>query len=256
MNLIKKNELFLLEEIVRKNFASKYKDSVIGILWSILKPLLVMIVLTIIFSTLFTGIVENYPVYLLSGKCILDFFNGAISLGMIAIKGNKGIIQRTPVPKYIFILGAILSEFITFIITLILLIGVMIVTHNPFYFTMIPLSIIPIAFLLIMITGISFILAVLCVYYTDVKHLWDVFTLILMYASAIFYPMEIIPIFFRQYLTLNPVYWIIDQFRDFMIYGNMHDPVNLINTFILSMIFLVIGIIIYKKFEKVLIMRL
>lgn len=256
MNFIKKNELFLLEEIVKKNFASKYKDSVIGIFWSVLKPLLIVIILTIIFSTLFTGMVDNYPVYLLSGRCLLDFFNGSIGLGMLAIKGNKGILQRSPVPKYIFILGAIISEFINLIISIILLIGVMIVTQNPFYFTIMPLSIIPIASLLIMVTGISFMLSILCVYYTDVKHLWGVLTLVFMYASAIFYPMEIIPEPYKQYLLLNPIYWIIDQFRDFFTLGSLHDPLNIINTFLISIMIFIIGLMIYKKYEKKVIMKL
>lgn len=250
MNFIKKNELFLLEEIIKKNFASKYKDSVLGIAWSILKPLLIMILLTIIFSTIFKGMVENYPVYLLSGRCIYDFFSASINVSMLAIKANKGILQKTAAPKYIFILGGVISEFLNFIITLILLIGVMIVTNNPFYFSMIPLSIIPITSLLIMILGLSFAFAIICVYYSDIMHLWNVLNMFIMYASAIFYPIDIIPEPYVSYLKLNPILWIIEQFRDFFIYGIFPNIMNIINSLLLSTIILVIGIIIFKKFES------
>lgn len=250
MNLINKNEIFLLEEIVKRNFSSKYKDSVLGIFWSVLKPLLLMIILTIVFSAFFKGMVENYPVYLLSGRCIFDFFSGAIGVSTVAIRTNKNILQKTPAPKYIFILGSVISEFLNFIITLIILLGVMVVTKNPFYLTIMPLSIIPIISLLIMIVGISLMLAIICTYYADIEYLWGVVSFMIMYASAIFYPMDIIPPIYLQFLSLNPVYWIIEQFRDFIAYGVIPNTMNMVNSLLLSVIILIIGIIIYKKYEK------
>lgn len=250
MEMFKNNELFLLEEIVKRNFTSKYKDSVLGILWSVIKPLLIMIVLTIIFSSVFGRNIENYPIYLLSGRSIYAFFNYATELSKSAIIGNKNILKRTAAPKYIFVLGCIISEFITFLITLIILIGVMIVTNAPFYFMTMPLSIIPVISLIMMTTGIGLILSIICVYYTDIQHLWGVLTLILMYASAIFYPTEIIPYPYRTYMLLNPLFWIIDQFRDLFIYGTLPNGLNVINSLLLSAIILIMGIIIFKKYEK------
>ncbi len=248
--MIKKERLFLLEETVKKNFSAKYKDSFLGILWSVLKPLLIMILLTIIFSTLFGNRVENYPVYFLSGKCIYDFFTTATNLSMNSMKSNQNILKTTSAPKYIFVVGSVLSEFINFIITLIILILVMIITKATFYFTIIPLSVIPIISLLMITTGISLIISIFRVYYTDVEHLWSVVTLMIMYASAIFYPMDIIPEPFYDYVILNPLYWIIDQFRSFAIYGTIPDTLYLINSLLLSAIILVFGIIIFKKYEK------
>ena len=249
MNLINENGRFLLEEIVKKNFSSKYKDSVLGILWSVLKPLLIMIILTIIFSSLFTGRVENYPVYLLSGRCIYDFFSSATNVTMMAIKGNQNILKRTPAPKFIFILGGVISEFLNFIISLMILIGVMIVTGATFHIT-IPLAIIPLISLFLLITGIGFILSIICVYYTDIQHLWGVITMIVMYGCAIFYPMDIIPEPYHSIMVLNPMFWIIDQFRDFVVYGTLPDPLNIVNTILISLIVLILGILIFKKYEK------
>ena len=101
-----------------------------------------------------------------------------------------------------------------------------------------------------MITGISLILSVLCVYFSDIQHLWSVAILMLMYASAIFFPMDIIPEPYYHYMILNPVYWVINQFRTFVLYGNIPDILNMINLVLLSLIILISGIIVYKKYEK------
>ena len=250
MSIVNDNTLFLLEEIIKKNFAAKYKGSVLGILWSVLKPLLVMILLTIIFSTLFGHKIENYPVYFLSGKCIFDFFTASTNVSMRSLKGNVSILKRTAAPKFVFTVGGIISEFINFIISLILLVGVMIVTKAPFYPTTSVIAIIPVFSLIMMVTGIGLILAVLCVYFSDIEHLWVVVTLMLMYACALFYPMEIIPEPYHQYMILNPLFWVINQFRILVVWGSMPSRLNMINLVILSAIIFVLGIIVFKKYEK------
>lgn len=255
MNLINKNK-FLLEEIVKRNFAAKYKDSFLGILWSVLKPLLTMTLMTIIFSTIFKGSIENYAVYFLCGRCIYDFFTAGVSVSMNSIIGNKNIIMKTPSPKFIFILGGIISEFMNLIISLIILIAVMIVTRSTFFFETIPYAIIPIISVVMMLSGIGLMLSISCVYYTDIKHLWSVVSLMLMYASALFYPMDIIPEPYHQYIILNPLFWIIDQFRHFILWGTIPDILNIINSLLLSLIILVLGVIVFKKYETKVMMKL
>lgn len=249
MKLISKNK-FLFEEIVKRNFISKYKNSVLGVLWSVLKPLLMMILITIIFSTLFGSSIENYPVYFLSGKCIYDFFSYATSLSLNTIYGNQNILKRTPAPKETFVLGGIASETLNFIITLIILVFVMIATHAPFHFETILFSIIPLISVTMIITGIGLFLSIFSVYYRDIEHLWGVITLMGMYASAIFYPMEIIPEPYYHIMILNPLYWAIDQFRCLAIYGTIPNILNIINLILISTIILIFGIIIFEKFEK------
>lgn len=254
MSLIKKNEMFLLEEIVKKNFSSKYKDSVLGIFWTILQPLLMMALFTIVFSTLFSRNIDHYPAFFLTGWCAYTFFSSTISVSMNALKFNKSILQRIPTPKYIFVLGGIISEFLNYIIMLILLIAIMIITHVPFHLTII-LSIIPIISLLIMITGLSLILSIICVYYSDVKHLWGVVSLMFMYGSAIFYPVTIIPEPYRQYILLNPLLWIIQQLRSFILFGQVPPISNMINSILLSVIILIFGLIVFKKYENKVVMK-
>lgn len=249
-NFIKKNEMFLLEEIVKKNFSSKYKDSTIGVFWTILKPLMLMSLFTIIFSTLFGRNIENFPVYFLCGWCIFTFFSDVIGVSMISLKANKNILKRSPVPKVIFILGSVISEFLNFFITLMLLVCVMFVTHAPFYWSIMPILIIPIMSILIMVTGLGLILSIACVYYADIQHLWGVVSMMLMYASAIFFPMDIVPEPYHSYLILNPLFWVIDQVRCLVYYGTIPQIVYMSNLLLLSLIILVLGVIIFKKYEK------
>ncbi|WP_292812694.1 ABC transporter permease [Methanobrevibacter sp.] len=255
MNFINKQDLFLLTEIIKKNFSSKYKDSVLGIFWTILSPLLMLMLFTIIFSTIFGRNIGNYPIYFLCGWCTFHFFTSAVGISMTSLKSNKNILQRTPTPKYIFVLGAIISELLNFIIMLMILGIVMVVTHSPFYLPTIFFSIFPIICLFIMLLGLGLMLSIACVYYSDIQHLWTVVSMMLMYASAIFYPMDIIPEPYHQYFILNPLFWVIDQFRCFVYYGNPPQLVYMINLFLLSLIILTIGIIVFKKYEKIITMK-
>lgn len=250
MRFIKKNEMFLLEEIIKKNFSAKYKDSYLGILWTILSPLLLMALFTIIFSTLFKRNIENFPLYFLSGWCLFMFFNGSIAGSMDSLRGNKHILQRTPVPKYIFVLGAIFSEILNLLIMMILLIGIMIITNAAFYGPIIFFAIIPVFSLLIMLIGFGLLVSIVCVYYTDIRHLWTIVSMMIMYSSAIFYPMEIIPEPYYSILILNPFYWAVDQFRCFIYYGVVPQLGYMLNLILFSLIILILGVIVFKKYEN------
>ena len=249
MNILNTNHLFLLHELVKKNFSSKYKDSSLGILWSLLRPLLIMMVFTIVFSTVFGRTIKNYPVYYLVGRTVLDFFNGSITSSMNALRGNRNILIQTAAPKHIFVLASVITEFLNYLISLILVVGVMIATHAPFYFNTIPYMIIPVISLIMMTTGFSLILSILAVYYSDIIHLWGVVSLLILYTSAIFYPMDIISEPFRSYAILSPVFWIIDQVRDYVYLGTMHSMSNTINSMLLSIIILLFGIIVFRAYR-------
>lgn len=249
--MIKRNtsEHFLLKQLIKKNFTAKYKDSILGILWSFINPLLTMLLLTAIFSTIFSGNIENYPVYFLAGRCLFDFYSSATKTAMNSIKGNSGILKRIFVPRYIFAFGGICSEFVNFLISLIILIAVMYLTG--LHLTLISFAvIIPIVILFVMTAGIGLILSIMCTYFRDIEYLYNIFIMLLMYASALFYPVDIIPESFRQYLYLNPVFLLIDQFRDIIMYNTLPNITNIIGTSLFAFIMLIIGILIFKKYQK------
>lgn len=251
LEIIKKgtSENFLLRQIVRKNFTSKYKDSVLGILWSFFNPLITMALLTAIFSSVFTKSIENFPVYFITGRCVIDFFNSGTKIGMTSIKRNRSILNKIYIPRYIFALGGVCSEFLNFLMSLIVLVAIMIVTQAPFY-PMALLSVIPIAMLYILILGVGLILSIICTKFTDIEYLYKIFTSLLVYACAIFYPMDMVPQPIRGYMELNPVYAIIAQFRIFVMEGTFPPLTMMIYTAVVSVAILIIGILIFRKYQN------
>lgn len=242
------NYQFLLKELVKKNVKAKYKDSILGIFWSFLNPLLTMIVLTVIFSTLFKGRIDNYPVYILTGRLVFDFFSTATSGAMNSIKSNTAILRKVYIPKYIFVLGAVCSEFVNFLISLVVLLLVMVATGLSFSFYNLA-CIFPLIFLVILIIGVGLLLAALNVFFTDIAYLYGVFSLLLMYASAIFYPIDIIPADLAFYFKLNPVFSAISCFRDCFLLQTFPDLMTLGYLAVFSIVMFLIGLAVFYKLQ-------
>ena len=246
---------FLLKQLVKRDLTSKYKDSVLGIAWSFLNPLLIMIVFTAIFSMIFGRQIENYPVYFLSGRLIYDLFKSGTSGAMKSVKTNSSILKKVYVPRYMFAVSKVCYEFINFLISIVILAGVMIVTGAPFHLTSL-FAVIPVFFLILLIFGIGLILAVANTYFTDVGYLYNVFTLILMYASALFYPIEIVPTTVQKIFTLNPVYSAISSFRECVVFGVFPNMGSLLYLAAFSITFFVAGIIIFSIYQNKLTLEL
>ena len=251
LEILKKgtSENFLLKQIIKKNFTSKYKDSFIGVLWSFLNPLIEMALLTAIFSTIFARSIENFPVYFLTGRIVVNFFNGGTKIAMNSIKSNRSIFNKIFVPRYVFALGGICSEFLNFLMSVIVLIAIMILTQAPFY-PMALLSVIPIAILFLLIVGVGLLLAIVCTKFSDIAYLYRIFTTLLVYACAIFYPITSVPQPIRGYMELNPVYGIIAQFRTFIMEGQFPSTNLMLITFATSIVIFIIGIIVFNKYQN------
>lgn len=248
-------KIFLLKQLIKRDLTSKYKDSALGIAWSFLNPLMIMIVFTAIFSMMFGRQIENYPVYFLSGRLIYDLFKSGTTGAMKSVRANSSILKKVYVPRYMFAVSKVCYEFINFLISLIILAGVIIVTGAQFQATSI-LAIIPIFFLILLIFGVGLILSVANTYFTDVGYLYDVFTLILMYASALFYPMEIVPATIQKIFTLNPIYCAISCFRECVVFGVFPDLGALSYLAVFSITSFLVGIILFKIYEKKLTLEL
>ena len=246
---------FLLKQLVKRDFTTKYKESVLGILWSFINPLLIMIVFTVIFSVLFRRQIHNFPVYFLSAKILYDFFVAATNGAMYSIRSNRAILTKIFVPRYMFAMGSICYEFINFLITLVILFGVMLATGEQFHLMMFA-SIIPLFLLIIFIIGIGLILAVLNTYFADIGHFYSIFTLILMYASAIFYPMEIVPANIQMIFALNPLYIAITCFRDTIMYNVFPDTLSLLYLAVSAVMFFAVGFLLFRIHEKKLVLKL
>lgn len=239
---------YLLSELVKRDIKIKYRRSVLGIFWSFLNPLLTMVVLTIIFSTFFAQNIPNFPVYFLTGKLIFDFYAQGSKAAMNSIIRNASIIKKVYVPKYMYSLGVVLSNFVTFLLSLIVLFGVMIATHAQFTLYILQ-AILPIFLLILLTLGAGLLLATLTVFFRDMKHLYGVFITMLLYGSAIFYPIEIVPPDAQILFFLNPVYGVISLCRDSFLYGRAFDPMTLLYVSVFSVGIFIVGILLFYKYQ-------
>ncbi len=254
---------YLLRELVIKNIKLQYRNSVLGMFWTFLQPLLTMVVLAIVFSNLFgrdSSKVVNYPVYLLSGRLLYEFFTQSTKRAMRSIRSNASIIKKVYVPKYIYPLSVVLSTFVTFLISLSVLAVVILffnilkkdpvpITYNIFF------AIIPIIIMFVFSLGVGMFLGTLNVFFKDIENFYDVFTLLLFYLTPIVYTVDKLGFengsWQGMLLKANPLYGMIEMFRAAVLHGDNFTAYFSMNqlyyTAIVALIALVIGFIVFYK---------
>lgn len=246
---------FLLRELVKRDISGKYKDSTLGLLWSLLNPFLSMIVLTMVFSLIFSGSIEYFPVYLLSGKLVFDLFANASTGCMNSIKNNSEIIKKIYVPKYMFSVGIVCSEFINFLISLIVLVAVMIYLRVPFHFALI-YSPIPVFFILVLTMGVGLILATATTFFTDIRYLYGVLIMLLSFMTPLFYPIDIIPEQYMFAFKINPLYAGVSSVRDIVLGGTFPQTGPLLYLIVTSILSLIIGIYVFYRYQNKFVLNL
>ena len=238
-----------LKEVVKRDIKKKYYKSALGILWTVLHPLLHMLVMTIVFSTLFHRNIENYPIYLLCGQLTYHFISSSGSRGLSAILGNSGFIRSIYVPKYIFVLSRVVEAFVDLLFSLTALVLVMLVTGAPFSFN---LLILPILLILefMFALGLAFLLATYGTFLRDLHHLYGIFTTLWMWTSAIFYPITIIPSTYRFIFDLNPALHYITIMRAICYEGVTPTDKSIVIATCYSVLMLALGISVFKSKEN------
>ena len=247
---------YLLSEIVRRNIKVQYRDSFLGIVWTLLQPLLVTIVLALVFGGFFgksSSGAGNYVVYLLCGRLLYDFFSLSTKRAMRSVRLSAGVIKKVYVPKYMYPLGDVISCFITFLISLIVLIlffGYYAIIGKPIPLTPYALlAIVPVIVLFILSLGVGLILATTAVFFKDTEYLYDVFCLLLFYASPIVYVVDSMNMshYVRMGIMANPLYSIINMFRDCVLYGRMINVNHLLYSLGFAFVCIIIGSLLFKK---------
>lgn len=258
---------YLMQEIVRKNVKLQYRDSFLGMLWTFLQPLFTMIVLVFIFGTIFgksnDGVV-CYPVYLLTGRLLFEFFTQSTKRAMRSIRNSASVLKKVYVPKYIYPIANVLSNFVTFAISLSVLVVVMgyfliknQMTDVPKYPDLhlsgyIFMSVVPVLVLCAFCLGVGLILSVLNVFFKDIEYIYDVICTLLFYASPVMYNLST----FRKsgmssavirVLMMNPLYSIIEMFRSCVLYCEMINWHHFVYATACSVVTLVIGVIIFYR---------
>ena len=256
---------YLMQEIVRKNVKLQYRDSFLGMLWTFLQPLLTMIVLVFIFGTIFGRSSEGvvcYPVYLLTGRLLYEFFTQSTKRAMRSIRHSASVLKKVYVPKYIYPVASVLSNFVTFLISLSVLVVVMGYFLIKNHFTgaypdlhlswYILLSFAPIIILCILCLGVGLILSVLNVFFKDVEYIYDVVCMMLFYVTPIMYRLTT----FQKsgmspnvihVLMLNPLYSIIEMFRSCVLYCEMWNWNHFFYGLGTSVVILIFGVFVFYK---------
>lgn len=237
---------FLLAQLVKKGIKLKYRRSYLGIVWSLLEPLLTMIVLSIVFGTLFGRGTKEFPVYILSGRLLYSFYSSSTKASLRSIRKNASMIKKVYVPKYLYPLSTTLYNFVIFLISLVVLVvvGVVLGVRPTWYLLQAPLALI---ILLVLSYGCGMLLATIGVFFRDMEYLWSVILMLIMYTCAIFYePERILDSGFAWILKYNPMYCIIDVFRS-AIFGEMMNMNNLMYASVFSVVVLIIGLLFFKK---------
>lgn len=210
----------LVATLIVRELTVRYKRSTIGFVWTMLQPLLTMIVLHAVFSTMFRFDVANYPVYVLAGVLFWNFFSQSIVSSMNSLRGNASLLKKLPVPHAVFPVATVAAGVINLVLAMVPLFIVLVVTGHPLTPSLLFL---PVSILIatLFTLGAGLLLSPLAVFFYDVVEVVGVLMMLAMYATPIFYPMSIVPDRFRWLVRFNPVRSILEVFRDPIFYGKV-----------------------------------
>lgn len=237
----------LLKQLIIRDVKLKYRRSYLGYLWSILNPLMLMMVLVVIFSNLFRFDIPNFPLYMISGQFLFSFMTEATNMSVASITGNAPLIKKTYVPKYIFTVSKVGSSLVNLLFSLGALLLVMIFTGAEFSWNLLFFPVI-ILEVFIFSLGLGLWLAAITVFFRDIQYLWGVFISMWMYLTPLFYPVSIIPEEYQElYKNANPMYGYIEQFRDIVLYAKFPQTESILIGFSTAFIILILGAWYFNK---------
>lgn len=240
----------LLYELVVRDIKIRYRRSVLGLLWTIINPILMMTVITIVFSNLFRFEIEDYPIYFFTGNILFSFITEATTNALYSIIGGGSLIKKIYIPKYLFPVSKVMSSLVNLCFSFIAMLIIMIVTKVDFKLTMLLTPII-IIYVAMFATGLGMILSTMMIFFRDTAQLYGVVTLTWMYLTPIFYPESLLYERFPLVLNLNPMYHYISFFRNIVLYGKVPSIEQNLICLGISFIFMAVGIILfYKKQDK------
>lgn len=240
----------LLYELVNRDIKIRYRRSVLGLLWTILNPILMMTVITLVFSGFFKSDIQNFAIYYFTGNLLFSFVNESTVNAMNAIVGNGSLIKKVYVPKYLFPMSKIFSSLVNLLFSFIAMLLVMLVLRAPFYPTMFLIPVI-VLYVVLFSIGLGLILATAQVFFRDTGHLYSVFTILWMYMTPLFYPRTLLEDKLSFILTWNPMVHFVDFMRDIVLYNTVPTAQENLICAGIGMGFLALGLFFfYRKQDK------
>ncbi|MBP0984774.1 MAG: ABC transporter permease [Oscillospiraceae bacterium] len=239
----------LLRELVKRDLKVRYRHSFLGILWTVLNPLLNMLVMTFVFSNMFKMDIENFALYVMIGNVVFSFTSESTMSSMNSIVWNASLIKKVYIPKYMFPLSNIISALVNFSFSFIAMILVMLFTGAKFYGTIITVWI-PLLYLMVFCYGVGLFLCSINVFFRDMSHLYSVFINVWMYASAIFYSTSILSKELLAVVEGNPLYQYITFFREIIMEGRFPSAGQNLVCIAWSLGALLVGSLIFNRTQK------
>lgn len=244
-----KRNWFTISSLVSKDFKLKYRRSFLGVLWSVLNPLLMMCVLTAVFSAFFRFQIENYPLYLILGNTLFALAMDGANSAMHSIIDSSSLIKKVRIDKIIFPIEKVLFQLVNFAISLIAVAIVMV------FFQITPtlnLLLLPLLLLYVSVfsLGLGLILSTLAVFFRDVLHIWGVIQTAWMYATPLFYPADILPGWMMSLEAFNPMFHYVMYFRDIALWGNTPGLVENGVCLLMAVVTLAVGLLVFKKLQN------
>ena len=230
----------LIYQLVRRDIVARYKRSVLGIAWTMLQPLGMMAIMTVVFSSLFQS-VKGYPTYILSGLVAWTFFSQTTTAAIHQVVWGGTLFRRIYLPHTSFAISAIGTGVVNLALSLVPLIALMLVTGRPLHWSVL---FVPVAIILLaaFALGVGLILSALGVYFPDVVEMYQIILVAWMYLTPIIYPEEILPDAYRFWITnLNPMYHMVNIFRKPLYDGVLPEWNELVIAVVIAVITLVIG---------------
>ncbi len=240
----------LLANLVSRDIKVRYRRSVLGMLWTVLNPLLMMVVITIVFSTLFRQNIEYYPVYYLSGSLIFSFSAETTSNALYSVIGNASLMKKVYIPKYLFPLSKVVSGLVNLGFSLAAMFLIMLMMRMEIRVTLLLLPV-PIFFVFLFACGLGMFLSAVTVFFRDIAHFYSVLIMAWTYFTPIFYPVDILPQTARKVMEFNPMYHYVQYMRDLILYGTVPGvKENLICLFFGFVMLLAGTWVFYKKQDR------
>ena len=230
----------LVYQLVRRDVVSRYKRSALGIAWTMLHPLGMMVVLTVVFSQLFAN-VRGYPVYVLSGLVAWTFFSQTTTAAMTQMVWGSSLLQRIYLPRTAFVVSAIGTGLVNLVLALVPLFLMVLVVGLPLSWTIafLPVSI---ALLTAFCLGVGLLFSAWAIYFPDVAEMFQIVLIAWLYMTPIIYPTEVIPESYRYwFFHLNPMYYLVEIFRQPVYEGKLPSGEILLGSIVIATLTLVLG---------------
>ena len=236
----------LVLALVSRELKVRYRRSAIGFTWTMLQPLLMMLVLQVVFSALFRFQLANYPVYAMAGILFWNFFSQSVVASMNSLRGNAQLLKKVPVPKAVFPIATVASGVINLVFALVPLMLILVLTGHPLTPSLLFL---PVAILLaaLFTLGAGLLLSPLAAFFSDTVEMITVILSVVMYLTPIFYPKEIVPERMRWIVRFNPLRSILEVFRDPIYYGKIPPLSHLTVSVLITLIAFAVGALAFRK---------